>query len=42
MLAVPDPDAPAMMDRHPRGAGGRVDQGVEEGPIGDRIGAVVL
>jgi hypothetical protein len=35
-----DADAATVVDRHPGGAGGGVDQGVEQRPVGDRVGAV--
>ena len=40
VLAVADPDSAAVMDRDPRRAGGRVDEGVEERPVGDGVRAV--
>src|SRR5437763_1963648 len=38
--AVADPDPAAVVDAHPGGTRCRVDQGIEDRPVGDRIGAV--
>ena len=35
-----DADATAVMQRHPGGARGDVEHGVEHRPVGDRVGAV--
>ena len=40
VLAVADPNAAAVMDRDPRGTGSCVHEGVEERPVGNRVGAV--
>ena len=40
MLRVADADAPAVMDGYPSGAGGGVEQGIEQWPIGDCVGAI--
>ncbi len=40
VLAVADPGAAAVVDADPGGPRGRVDQGVQERPVGDRVGAV--
>ncbi len=36
---VADPDAATMVDAHPRRARSRVEEGIEDGPVGDGIGA---
>jgi hypothetical protein len=38
---VSDPDAAAMVDADPGRAGGHVQQGVQDRPVGDRVGAVL-
>ena len=35
-----DPDAAAVVQGNPGGAGGGVEQGIEQRPVGDRVGAV--
>src|SRR5690606_27735699 len=40
VLAVTHADAAAVVQRHPGGAAGDVEHGVEQRPVGDRIGAV--
>ena len=37
---VADPDAAAVMDAHPRRTRSRVQQRVEDRPVGDRVGTV--
>src|SRR5438094_10651074 len=38
---VPDSDAAAVVERHPAGAGGGVQQCVEDRPVGDGVRAVL-
>ena len=40
MDRIADADAAAVMDAHPRRPGSSVEEGVEDGPVGDRVGAV--
>ena len=40
MLRIADTDAAAVVNRHPGCAGGRVDERVEQRPIGNRIASV--
>ena len=37
---VADPDAAAVVDAHPGGAGGDIEERVQDRPVRDRIGAV--
>ncbi len=37
---VADSHAAAVMDGHPRGPGGGVEQGIQDGPVGDGVAAV--
>ena len=41
MLREAHADAAAVMQRHPGGARGGVEQRVEQRPVGDRVGAVL-
>ncbi len=41
MLRIADAHAAAIVNGDPSGAAGGVDQGVEERPIGDGVGAVL-
>ena len=40
VLRIADPDAPAVMQRDPRGSAGAVEQRIEQRPVGHRIRAV--
>ena len=40
MLRIAHADAAAMMQRNPGGAARRVEQCIEQGPVGDRIRSV--
>ena len=41
MDRIADAHAAAVVDRDPAGAAGRVEQGVEQRPVGDRVGAIL-
>src|SRR4030042_1214193 len=40
MLAVTNPNTATMMERNPGGTTDRIDQGVQDRPIANRIGAI--